>query len=73
MSGNSDRHVKALFNEIEVQLKRQGVRPVRKETDQEYKWCILDYGDVLVHIFYYKTRDFYRLERLWSDAEEVAI
>lgn len=73
LSGNSDRHVKALVNEISVKLKHEGVIPIRKEIDDDHSWCIVDYGSVLIHVFYYKTRDFYQLERLWNDAKEVAL
>ncbi|MDX9702793.1 MAG: ribosome silencing factor [Candidatus Auribacterota bacterium] len=72
-SGDSHRHVKALINVIEVEMKHIGIRPVRKEINSDYTWCILDYSDVLIHVFYHKTREFYKLERLWSDAQEVAI
>lgn len=74
MSANSERHVKALINEIEVQFKHQdNIYPLRKEIDTDYKWCILDYGAVLIHVFYYKTRNYYQIERLWGDAEEVPL
>ncbi len=73
ISGNSDRHVKALVNEIDVQLKHEGEMHCRKEIDSDYNWCIIDYGDVLVHIFSQKAREYYRLERLWNDAKEVSI
>lgn len=71
--GNSDRHVKALLNEIELKLKEYGVRSYRREIDPLYQWCILDYGSVIIHIFYYKTRDYYKLESLWGDAKEVTV
>ncbi len=72
-SGDSHRHVKALINSIEVEMKHIDIRPIRKEINSDYSWCILDYGDVLIHVFYTKTREIYNLERLWSDAREVAI
>ncbi|MCD6460295.1 ribosome silencing factor [bacterium] len=72
-SGDSDRHVKAIINDMEVQMKHNGVYPLRKEIDSDYKWCILDFGSVIVHVFYYKTREFYKIERLWSDAKEVEL
>jgi len=71
--GNSDRHVKALLNEIELKLKEYGIRSYRREIDPLYQWCILDYGSVIIHIFYYKTRDYYKLESLWGDAKEVTV
>ena len=72
-SGDSDRHVKAIINELEVEMKHSGTYPLRKEIDSDYHWCILDFGCVIVHVFYHKTRDFYKIERLWSDAQEVDI
>lgn len=54
-------------------MKKIDIRPVRKEIDPEYTWCIIDYGDVLIHVFYHKIREIYQLERLWNDAREVAL
>ena len=73
LSANSDRHVKALTNEIDIQMKYKGEKSIRKELDDDHNWCIIDYGCVIGHVFYYKTRDFYQLEKLWGDARQVKI
>jgi len=60
-------------NEIDVQMKNKGERSLRKEINDDHNWNIIDYGCVIVHVFYYKTREFYQLEKLWGDAEKVEI
>ncbi len=73
LSGRSDRHVLAIADAIETGMKEKGVRPIGVEGRRAGTWVLLDYGDVIVHVFETATRDFYDLERLWSDAEEVAV
>ncbi len=70
-SGTSTTQVRALTEEVEFQLSELGVEPNRVEGRQTNNWLILDYGDVVVHIFHTETRAYYDLERLWSDGEEV--
>ena len=72
-NGTSNTHTKALADEVEFQLKEHGVEPLRVEGYSGASWIILDYGDIVVHVFYKETRDFYDLERLWQDAEEVDV
>lgn len=72
-NGTSSTQVKALAEEVEFKLKQQGVEPARVEGFSSNNWIILDYNDVLVHIFYKETRDFYNLEKLWSDGEIIDI
>lgn len=68
VSGTSERHVKAVADEIELQLKRDHDRPVlRREGTPESGWVLLDYGDVVVHVFKGDDREVFDLERLWSD------
>lgn len=68
VSGTSERHVKALADEVELQLKRDHERPVlRREGTPESGWVLLDYGDVVVHVFHTEERGVFDLERLWSD------
>lgn len=67
-SGSSTTQVKALADELEFQLKGQGILPKRVEGYQSAAWIVLDYYDVIIHLFYEETRQFYSLERLWSDA-----
>jgi ribosome-associated protein len=67
-SGNTHRQVKAIVDEIEIQLKRAGFTLYGAEGALEGLWVLLDYGDVVVHVFQRDTRDFYNLERLWGEA-----
>ncbi|EHN10021.1 Iojap protein [Patulibacter medicamentivorans] len=69
LTGNTDRQVKAIHDAIHEGLKHDGERrlPRRVEGVQEARWILLDYGDVVVHVFVPETRDFYRLESLWGD------
>jgi len=70
-TGRSDRQVKTLVEEVEKALKRRDVRPVRREGEVEARWVLLDYVDVVVHVFAPEERAYYDLERLWSDAPRV--
>ena len=72
-SGSNTTMVKALAGEIEEKLSAQGIRAKRIEGESSAMWILMDYYDVIVHIFYNETRDFYGLERLWADAEEVTL
>jgi ribosome-associated protein len=72
-SGNSDRQVQAIASHIEEKLGKQGLHPLGIEGKREGRWVLLDYGDVIIHIFYHPIRDFYDLERLWSDAPRVEL
>lgn len=70
-NGNSSTQTKAIADEIEFKMKEAGVPPLRTEGYQGANWIILDYGDIVVHVFYKETREFYNLERLWNDGEEI--
>lgn len=72
-SGNSDRQVQAIASHIEEKLDQQGIHPLGVEGKQIGTWILLDYGDVVVHVFYNPMREFYDLERLWSDAPRMEI
>jgi ribosome-associated protein len=72
-TGTSERHVKAVAREIDEKLGDAGVQPVSIEGMGDAKWVLMDYGPVLVHIFDQATRDFYRLEQLWSGAQPVLV
>ena len=72
-AGNSNTQVKMLADEVEYQLGQQGVKPHNVEGYKSENWIILDYTDVIVHVFHEETRDFYGLERLWADGEKVDI
>ena len=67
-SGTSVPHIKALCDYVEEGLSEKGIDPLRVEGYNSAKWILLDYGDVLVHIFSEEARQFYSLEWLWADA-----
>jgi len=70
-SGASDRQVKTIAEEVVRALKAEGVRPVRVEGETGARWILLDYVDLVVHVFHHEERDYYRLETLWQDAPRV--
>ncbi len=71
-SGRNARQVRAISEEIEEQLTiLGGPKPLRIEGRDEYQWLLMDYGDFIVHVFDAQTRDYYDLERLWSDQPRV--
>ena len=72
-SGTSDRQVRAVAREIDEKLGQAGVNPINIEGLNEARWVLMDYGSVLVHIFDPATREFYRLEQLWSGAQPVLV
>jgi ribosome-associated protein len=72
-SGRSTTHVRTISDAIRQELKADGVRPLHAEGRPESGWVLLDYGDVLVHVFLEDTRAYYALERLWGDAPSVPI
>lgn len=70
-SGRSNRQVTAIADSVEKALKKQGIRLLSVEGKTEGHWVLMDYGDVIIHIFYETVREFYDLEGLWRDAERV--
>ncbi len=67
-SGRTNRQVKAIVEEVEDLIRgNDGPSPLRVEGNDEYKWVLMDYGEFLVHVFDSKEREYYQLERLWSD------
>jgi ribosome-associated protein len=70
-SGGSSTQVAALTGEVEFKLGEAGVKPLRVEGASTRSWVLLDYGTVVVHIFYPEAREYYALERMWADAEPV--
>ena len=71
--GTSNIHTKALAEEVEFKMTQLGIEPSRTEGYPGQTWIVLDYGDIVVHVFYKETRDHYNLERLWSDGTAVDI
>jgi len=72
-SGASDRQVRAIADSIETGMKKLGVLPLGIEGKQAGGWILIDYSDVVVHIFHQPVREFYDIERLWSDAPIMKI
>ncbi|MDI9569331.1 MAG: ribosome silencing factor [Pseudomonadota bacterium] len=72
-SGASDRQVKALCSHLQETLKKLGMRPLGVEGERHGRWILMDYGDVVFHIFLEPLREFYDLERLWMDAPRMAV
>jgi ribosome-associated protein len=73
VSGGSDRQVRALADAVDERLRELGHRPLAVEGLREGKWVLIDYGDLVVHVFDPERRDFYRIERLWSDAPRLTV
>lgn len=72
-SGSSDRQVQAIASSIQETLKKKGVTPIGVEGENLGKWVLIDYGDFIIHIFYEPIREFYEIERLWSEAPAMTI
>ena len=70
-SGKSDRQVQAIAQAIEEQLERKGIRLLGQEGKTEGRWVLMDYEDVVIHIFLEPVRAFYDLEGLWIDARRI--
>jgi len=71
VSGTSDRQVTTIAEEVVKELKTKGVRPVRTEGGLGARWVLVDFVDLVVHVFHEEEREFYRLENLWQDAPVV--
>lgn len=71
--GRSDRQVKAIADAVEEQLGKSGEKPRAMEGYQTGSWILIDYVDLVVHVFDPETRDFYGLERLWGHADQLAV
>jgi ribosome-associated protein len=70
-SGNSSRQVQAISQHMARRLREEGLRPLGVEGEPEGHWILMDYGDVVIHIFYQPVREFYDLEGLWTEAPRV--
>jgi ribosome-associated protein len=71
--GASDRQVRAISSSIQENLKKIGIYPLGTEGEAYGQWVLLDYGDVIIHVFLESVRTFYDLERLWSEAVKIPI
>lgn len=72
-TANSSSQVKSLTDAVDKTLEEQGEPPLRREGFRGGDWILLDFGCLIVHIFQKEARNFYTLERLWSDAEEISL
>ena len=70
-SGRSDRQVQAIAQSIEEKMGEQGIRPLGEEGMREGRWVLMDYDDVVIHIFYDQVRRYYDLEGLWIEAPRI--
>lgn len=71
-SGNTERHVRTIAEEVEKKLREGfGAKPYRREGEREGRWVLLDYVDFVIHVFHHEEREYYNLERLWADAGVV--
>ena len=72
-NGTSSTHVRSLSEEVEFRLKEEGTAPLRVEGFRSDNWRVLDYGSVIVHVFSPDAREYFDLEHLWADGEQVAL
>ena len=72
-SGTSDRQVRAIAGTIQENLKKAGLFPLGIEGEDAGRWVLMDYDDVIIHVFLESVRSFYELERLWSEAPQMAV
>ena len=72
-TGRNERNVVAIANEIEDKLIEAGSKPLRREGRAEGRWVLLDFGDIVVHVFHEEDRMYYSLERLWKDCPAIPI
>ncbi|GAB6109584.1 ribosome silencing factor [Fusibacter bizertensis] len=70
-TGTSSTHINALADYVEKEMVKEGIQIKHKEGKQQGGWLLLDYRDVVVHIFNSETREYYSLERIWNDAQRV--
>jgi ribosome-associated protein len=72
-TGNSDRQVVAIADHVEDELAKLGIYTKYKDGMKTGRWVVMDYHDILVHIFHKEERDYYNLERLWNDAKKIVL
>lgn len=73
VSGEVERNVQAIADGVEDELNHAGVRTVRREGREGGRWVLLDFGDLIVHVFHQEEREFYGLERLWKDCPTIDV
>ena len=72
-TGTSERNVSAIAGEVEDKLIEAGAKPLRREGRSEGRWVLLDFGDLVVHVFHEEDRLYYSLERLWKDCPAIPL
>ena len=72
-SGTSDRHIKALADNVVEAVKKHDVQPIGVEGESSREWVLVDLGDIILHVMHPQTRAFYNLEKLWTVGEERAM
>lgn len=73
VSGRNERNVQAIASEVEDRLHELGVKPLRREGRAEGRWVLIDFGDLVVHVFHEEDRMYYSLERLWKDCPVIPL
>ena len=73
VNGNSDSQVNALVENVEEELHKAGYSLVQREGNASGRWVLLDFGDIIVHVFDRENRQFYNLERIWKDGHHVSV
>lgn len=73
LTGRTERNVLAIADEIEDRLSEAGAKPLRREGRSEGRWVLIDFGDLVVHVFHEEDRAYYSLERLWKDCPVVPV
>ena len=72
-TGSSSTHIQTLANEVEYQMTKAGIAPNHSEGKNTADWILLDFSSVILHVFSLNAREFYKLEKLWSEATDVDI
>lgn len=70
-SAPTERQVRSIVDDVEERLRRLGAKPRRREGEQESRWVLLDFADIVVHVMHDEEREFYALERLWRDCPQI--
>jgi ribosome-associated protein len=70
-SAPNERQVRSIMDEVEERLRGLGAKPLRREGEQDYRWVLLDFAEIIVHVMHAEEREFYSLERLWKDCPEI--
>lgn len=73
LSGNSQRHVQGITDKIKAYLREAGETPLTSTGQDNGDWVLLDYGNLVIHLFYEPTRQYYKIDELWKEAEEIPL